>query len=94
MVARHGGVVAHFVHDARHVFALGERAERRALDGVAHVDEQHVLARFFQRRPDAGHARVAKALADAAVYVGGKEEHDLGIGKGRVLRARERLRGG
>ena len=94
MVARHGRVVAHFVHDARDILALGERAERRALNGVAHVDEQHVLARFFQRRLDAGHARVAKALADAAVYVGGKEEHDLGIGKGRVLRARERLRGG
>ena len=94
MVARHGRIVAHFVHDARDILALGERAERRALDGVAHVDEQHVLARLFQRRLDAGHARVAKALADAAVYVGGKEEHDLGIGKGRVLRARERLRGG
>ena len=94
MVARHGRVVAHFVHDARDILALGERAERRALDGVAHVDEQHVLARFFQRRADAGHARVAKAIAGAAMYVGRKEDHGLRIGESRVLRTREGLRGG
>ena len=87
MVARHGRVVAHLVHDAHHVFAFGERTERRALDGVAHVDEEHILARLFQRRLDAGNAHVAKALADAAVHVGRKEDHGLRAGEGRVLRA-------
>ena len=69
MVADRGHVVAQLIHYLDDVFALGERAYRVALDGIAYVDEQHILALCFQRLFCERDGLVAEVLINGTVDV-------------------------
>ena len=88
MVARNGDVVAHSVHQLHIGAAGGHRTNRFALNGVAIVNQQHMVARRLHRVADGRHAYIAKALLNAAMHVAGKEHHHVLLKAGRLLRKR------
>ena len=77
MVAGHGDAVADFVHDIGKIFAVGQRADRGALHGVARIDK-HDLQPF---RPELfgvrGKAGIAEVVVNAAMDVVGEEQDDV-----------------
>ena len=73
MVADRGHVVAQLIHYLDDVFALGERAYRVALNGVADVDEQHLLAHLLKCLLCKRDGLVAEVLIDGAVNIIGEE---------------------
>ena len=79
MVAGHGHVVAHLVHDVDDVFALGQRAHGRALYGVAAVHQRQVVAGGLIGGLVGGQSGIADGIVNAAVYVVGVEYHSGGI---------------
>ena len=80
VVAGDGDLVARGVHQVDDGFALAERADRLALDGVAVVNEDHVVASGQQGIADLLQTGVAEALVDAAVNVAGEEDDGLAAG--------------
>ena len=94
MVAGDGHVVPHDVHDVDDGLALCHGANGLALDGVAVIDEQHVI-RLGEVLLDGIQARVAPALVDAAVHVTGEENDQIALlplRRGRAAEADEQRR--
>ena len=69
MVAERCEIVTDKVHDVDDRFALGEGADRSALDVVARVNEDDFIALCFEGLLEVCKACVTPAVADAAVYV-------------------------
>ena len=84
VVAGDGDAVAHLVHQIEQGLAFGHGADRLALDVVAVVDEDDVVALGGQIVADLGKAGVAEALVDAAVNVAREEDHHVGAALGIV----------
>ena len=88
MVAGGGYVVAQLVHDVDDVLALGKGADGVALNGVAVIYQQDLIACGQQRTLGSGKALIAHAVLDAAVGVIGVQNDDvLGGGSGSAVAA-------
>ncbi|MPM74295.1 hypothetical protein SDC9_121281 [bioreactor metagenome] len=79
VVAGDGHVIAHLVHDVHDVFALGQRTQSRALHGVAHIGQSHIVGGLEHLGLVGGKARVADAVVHAAVDVVGVQNHDVAL---------------
>ena len=91
MVAGHGQIIAHLVHDVHDVGPLGEGTDGAALNGVAAIHQDDVVGAVLGLHLGlvGGHAGVAdvgdgagllvRGLIDPAVHVIGVQDHDLGV---------------
>ena len=77
VVAGDGDAVSHLVHQVDRDLALGHGAEGLALNVVAVVDKDDLVAGGDEIVTDLLQSGVAEALIDAAVHVAGKEDHDV-----------------
>ena len=83
VVAGDGRVVAHDVHDADNRFAPGQQADGLALDGVAAVNQKHVLGPG-ELLFDSIEAGIAPALINGAVDVACEEDDQIPLLRGRL----------
>ena len=87
MIAHGGNIVAHGVHQLNVGFAGGHRADRLALNGIAVVDQNHVVAGVPVGVAHQGETGVAEARFDAAVHVAREQHDDVMLElRGRLLR--------
>ena len=77
VAAGHGDLIAELVHQADNSLTLAHRAERFALNGVAGIDEDHIVALVDQVIAQLLQAGEAEAVVDGAVYVTGEEDHGV-----------------
>ena len=94
MVAGDGDAVAHVVHQFDQRVALGHRTDRLALDVVAVVHENDVVALGDQIVADLLQSGIAEALVDAAVDIAGIEDDDIAVFLRLRFRGSFRLRRG
>ena len=85
MVAHGGDIVAHGVHQLDVRLAGGHGAHRLALNGVAVVHQQHMIACVFVRVPYHGQTGVAEVALNAAMHVTGEEHHHVLLEQRRVF---------
>ena len=85
MVAHGGDIVAHGVHQLDVRFAGGHGPDRFALNGVAVVHQQHMIASVFVRVPYHGQTGVAEVALNAAMHVTGEEHHHVLLEQRRVF---------
>ena len=78
VVAGDGDAVADLVHQIDKRLALRHGADGLALDVVAVVNKDDLVALCDKMIIDLAQAGIAEALIDAAVYVAGEEDHDVG----------------
>ncbi len=93
VVARRRHVVAQLVHDVHDVLALGERAYRAALYGVACVGKDDLLALLLKRLLHQSEPLVADVVVNAAVHIVCVQHDDvraLPVGIRRAGAQRER----
>ena len=84
MIADGRHAVADLIHDVDDVFAGGDGADCVALDGVAAVDHDHVIAGFLVRLFIGDKTRIADVIVDSAVNVVGVQDGDRLV-RGRLL---------
>ena len=94
MVAGHGDFIAGLVHDVGQVFAVRQRADGRALHGVARIDE-HDLQAFRAELVGIGDkAGIAEVVVYAAMDVVGMKQDDvLSLRSGETEAGKEQAAG-